>query len=242
MRRLVVLVYAAVIPFLAACSFFPPVMGSGRMAVMSYTLTDFTKVAASQACTVRIVPDTSYSVKVTCDDNLLSYLDVRKDGSTTLHVGLDQSHSYMATTFRAEVHVPTLTGIELSGASQASVDSGFFSSLPVALTLSGASYAALQGISCAGISADVSGASSVSVIGSTAAETLVVSGASTADLTGCTATSGGAALSGASKAKMNVGAGSLSLSASGASVLYYTGSPQLYIQELSGGSSLVRVY
>ena len=80
------------------------------------------------------------------------------------------------------------------------------------------------------------------MIGSTAAETLVVSGASTADLTGCTATSGGAALSGASKAKMNVGAGSLSLSASGASVLYYTGSPQLYIQELSGGSSLVRVY
>jgi hypothetical protein len=216
-------------------------MGSGRMTTMDYTIVDFTRVAASNACTIHVVPDTSCYVKVTCDDNLREYLDVRKDGADTLHLGLDQAHSYMGITFRAEVHAPVLTTVDLSGASRALVDAGFSSPQHLSLTLSGASYAELQGVVCAGISADISGASSLMVIGSVGTETLVISGASTADLVNCRAGSAGVALSGASNAKVNVGTGDLSLSASGASALYYTGSPRLHIQDLSGGSYIAQL-
>jgi hypothetical protein len=225
---------------LAGCHMIPVVRGSGYLATTTYDFTGFSTIAAGQACRVHVVPDTAYSVRVACDDNLLSALDVRRNGAGSVLIGLAQGSTYHGITFNAEVHMPVLAGLDLSGGSEARVDSGFTSTLSLDVTLSGASLVEIRGLSCSAVNADLSGASSLSIGGTTATETVFVSGASTASLMGCAAARATISLSGASDAWIN--ATQISLSTSGASTLYYLGAPSIQTNNVSGTSHLVRAY
>ena len=240
MKRIAVLVALAAL--LAGCMFFPMVEGSGILRTSAYPLAGFSKISADQVCRLHVVPDTVFSVTVTCDDNLLPYLVVEKSASGALSLGLEQGHLYGRVTLFAEVHMPALSSLDFSGASEARVEPGFVSTLPLDITLSGASGAQVSGLACGAMSATVSGASTLSARGTARTETVTVSGASSADLTACPAASARVSLSGASDCSVSVGSGPLTLSASGASTLYYTGSPALLTLELSGTSRVVRVY
>lgn len=240
MRHLILVLCAAAVALMVGCDFFPLVQGSGYLTTSTYNFTDFSTIAATQACRVHVVPDTAYSVSVTSDDNLLPYLEVRRNGAGAVLIGLAQGNNYHGITFNAEVHMPVLVGLDLSGASEARVDSGFASTQPLDATLSGASLADIKGLSCTAVNADISGASSLSIGGTIASETLIVSGTSTANLLACAATRATVAVSGASEAWIN--AGQISLSASGASTLYYAGNPLIQTNSLSGASQLVKVY
>lgn len=114
--------------------------------------------------------------------------------------------------FKAEVHVPSLTSIDLSGASRAVIDTGFVSTQPLAVTLSGASRVDAVGVTCSAIT------------------TVILS---------CAGSSVGVVLSGASTATVGVGSGNLSVSASGASSLYCGGGAN--VNDLSGGSVIVKL-
>lgn len=240
MRHLILVLCAAAVALMVGCDFFPLVQGSGYLTTSTYNFTDFSTIAATQACRVHVVPDTAYSVSVTSDDNLLPYLEVRRNGAGAVLIGLAQGNNYHGITFNAEVHMPVLVGLDLSGASEARVDSGFASTQPLDATLSGASLADIKGLSCTAVNADISGASSLSIGGTIASETLIVSGTSTANLLACAATRATVAVSGASEAWIN--AGQISLSASGASKLYYLGNPSIQTNNLSGASVLVKVH
>ena len=229
----------AAVALLAGCNMFPLVQGSGRLTTTAYDFTDFSTIAGTQACRVHVVPDTAYSVRVTCDDNLFTYMEVRRNGAGSVLIGLAQGNNYHGITFNAEVHMPVFVGLDLSGAAEARVDSGFASTQPLDITLSGASLADIKGLSCSALNADVSGASSLTIGGTTISETVIVSGASTASLLACAATRATVAVSGASEAWIN--ASQISLSASGASTLYYLGNPTLQTNNLSGASQLVKV-
>ena len=242
MKRSVMLLIAAFAAVLAGCSFSPPIVGSGRAITTATTAPGVTRVSASQACDLSIVRDTTYGVQVTCDDNLVDYLSVGTDAFGTLRIGLDPAHSYTGITFRAVVHVPSLEGLDLSGASQATVDAGFSSAQPLSVTLSGASSATLAGITCGGVTATVSGASTLNASGPVDSASLTVSGASTVDMLGCTMSAATVNLSGASRGKVTIASGLVTLSASGASTFSYRGAPTLNIVELSGGSSITYAY
>jgi len=238
MKRLILVLCAATL--LDGCDFLPLVQGSGHLTTMTYAFTGFSTITAAQGCRVHMVPDTMYSVSVTCDDNLFSSLDVRMNGAVSVLIGLAQGKNYRDITFNAEVHMPVVVGLDLSGDSEARVDSGFASTQSVYVTLSGASLADIKGLSCSAVNADISGASSLSIGGTTASEAVIVSGASTVSLLACAATRAAVSVSGASVAWIN--AGQISFSASGASTLYYLGSPSIQTNNLSGASQLVRVY
>jgi hypothetical protein len=145
---------------------------------------------------------------------------------------------YVGIAFEAEVHVSSLAGLDLSGGSQATVSSGLS---PLAVTLSGASTADLQGVSSATLSVDISGGSSLSAAGSAGSATLVLSGGSQGQLLGCQVGAASVNMSGGSECWLQIGTGSLGLAASGGSVLYYRGAPSLRAIALSGGSRLIRV-
>jgi len=240
MKRLFLALCAAVVGLLAGCDFFPLVQGSGYLTTSTCNFTDFSTIAATQACRVHVVPDTAYSVRVTCDDNLLPNLEVRRNGAGSVLIGLAQGNNYHGITFNAEVHMPVLVGLDLSGASEARVDSGFTSTQPLDVTLSGASLADIKGLSCTAVNADLSGASFLSIGGTTTSETVTVSGVSTANLLSCAAARATVIVSGASEAWIH--ASQISLSASGASTLYYAGNPLIQTNNLSGASQLVKVY
>jgi hypothetical protein len=240
MKRLILILSAAMVALLVGCDFFAVVQGSGHLTTSSYAFSGFSTIVASQTCRVHVVPDAAYSVGVTCDDNLLPYLMVRRNGNGSVMIGLAQGYTYHGITFTAEVHMPVLVGLDLSGASQARVEPEFSSTLALDVIVSGASDVGLRGLTCAALSADITGASTFALDGATGSEAVSVSGASTADLLGCAAASATVEVSGASEAWIN--AGQITVSASGASTLYYLGTPSIQTNYLTGASRIVRVY
>jgi hypothetical protein len=244
-KKIVFLTLMVLVPLVSACCGIPDVSdlipafgeeieGSGDVVTREFDLTGFDKVDVSHAFAVDIRQGESFSVMVGIDDNLVEYLRVEKQGST-LKIGLQPGRNYLNTHATAEVTMPELTGLDLSGASRGTT-SGFKSSRDLNVDSSGASR--LSGdIECGDARFDVSGASRVNLTGS--AEDLVIdaSGASTVDLSGFPVAEANVEASGASDVTVNA-SDRLDVNASGASNVRYLGSPTLGTIDSSGGSSI----
>ena len=241
MKRCAFLLCMAAAAVLSGCGLLPIVKGSGFTVTTPYSLAGFTHVMAEQNCKVLVVPDSVTSITVTSDDNLVPYLTVQMNGPDSLMIGLRHGYIYTGTTFSAEVHVPALAALDMSGASQVIVKPGLPAATAFSVTLSGASTADLQQLTAGALSADISGASSLTAAGTAASINATLSGASTAHLLDMPAGSARADLSGASECWIAVSPGPVDLTASGASTLYYRGSPQIRMMDLSGASRLVNV-
>jgi hypothetical protein len=234
------LVLAAAV-LLAGCELLNPISGSGTLVRSVYPAAGFTGIQASNAFVVRVIPDTAYSVAITCDDNLHRYLVVENNAPGVLRLGLVPGSSYFGVTLIAEVHMPVVTVIDASGASTVNVDPGFSSSNTLTVVLSGASLCGFPAITCGDARFDLSGASLVNGAGSAGALVLNVSGASQANLLNLGGTRASVDLSGASQAWVDVGSNPVYLTASGGSTYYYGGTPVLNAPSISGGSRMVRV-
>jgi hypothetical protein len=210
------------------------VQGSGVLVTQDMNLSGFTRLVISHSFVADVKQSGTYSVVITADDNLVGHLDVSKRGDT-LYVGLDNVSLFGDATLRAEITMPTLEGLESSGASKVTA-TGFRSSAPLDLEASGAS--SIEGeIDSGDVHIRVSGASSVTLDGSGGNGDIGVSGASRARLQGFALQDADVEASGASSATVDV-AGRLNAEASGASSILYVGNPQLGRIEQSGASSV----
>jgi hypothetical protein len=261
MRRLL-LISAAVLLLgclflVPACGTFGVVAGSGRLTTQEFPLSDFTRVEANDTFNVEIQQGAAFSVKVTTDDNVMVYLRVSKNGDT-LELAVRSGYSYPNSTFRAQVTMPDLRQLSVSGASHATA-SGFTAWHDLRTTVSGASNASFLNMQVGALDTEVSGASSATGdITAAGNATLNVSGASRIEFNGRAQDLNGQAsgasqlrlggltvqnaqiiLSGASQGKVNA-SGKLSGSISAASHLGYLGSPTLGNLSTSGGSSVAR--
>jgi Putative auto-transporter adhesin, head GIN domain len=152
----------------------------------------------------------------------------------TEQMGL-QPGAYNNTHMSAEITMPALSRLSLSGASQGNI-SGFKSASGLNLDLSGASRA--SGDAQAGAATfSLSGASSVSLSGAADGLRLDASGASKADLTNFAVNKANVTLSGASNANIGVKS-NLDYDLSGASHLTYGGGPSVGKSSTSGASSV----
>ena len=229
------------------------VRGSGNLDTQEFNFSDFTHVEVGSAFEVKVVQSDSYSVSVTADDNLFDYILVSKQG-TTLQIRL-KSASYISTTTRAEITMPQLRGLELSGATRGTV-SGFSSTENLDIEVSGASSLDMSDISAGDVEFDISGASkvtgditagdaefglsgasSVQLEGSAKDIKVKASGASRAELSGFTVNNADVNFSGASNGMVNLD-GRLDADLSGASKLGYIGEPTMGNINTSGGSTL----
>jgi hypothetical protein len=231
--------FALILP-LAGCCAIPfralPVTGSGNVVTEEQDVTGFDRVNASHAFHVDITQAEEFQVVVRIDDNLRQYLRVVKRGST-LEIGLEPGgvRSIGRATLEAEVTMPELTGVHLSGASHVTI-AGFSSANPLDVDASGASE--LRGdIAAADARFSVSGASRVTLSGSADDLTVEASGASRVDLSDFEVADAEIELSGASRATVSA-SGRLDARSSGASHLTYLGSPALGEIETSGASSI----
>lgn len=217
-------------------------------------LQDFNKIEIANAFQFEVMQSAGFSVKISADDNLFDYLDVRNDGGT-LHIGLKPGNSYFNTTQKAAITLPSVVSLNVSGASKGKI-SGFNSTGDMELELSGASELNADNFSAgkttctitgastlsgnmktADISAEISGASTLDLKGSGGNAAVNASGASHARLSGFPVTGATVNLSGASDAAINTN-GDLNADLSGASRLTYTGNPRLGRIEPSGASSI----
>lgn len=210
--------------------------GSGNVVTQEESITGFDKVDISHSFGVNISQGESFSVVMRVDDNLVEHLQVVKQGST-LKIGLNPNRNYTIrnATMEAEVTMPELTGLDLSGASHANI-TGFKSTKDLSVDLSGSS--SLQGdIDAGDISIDLSGSSETTLTGSGQNLIIDVSGSSELDLSDFPVADAKIDASGASTATVNA-SGRLDVDASGGSKFYYLGSPTLGEIDTSGGASV----
>ena len=209
--------------------------GSGNVVAREEAIFDFDKVDISHSFVVDIKQGEAFSVIIRVDDNLVEQLQVEKFGST-LKIGLKPGISIVRNaTLEAEVTMPKLTGLDLSGASNATI-SGFKSTKNLTVDLSGAS--SLRGdIGAGDISINLSGSSNANMTGSGGNLTLDASGSSDVDLSDFPVTDAKIDTSGASTVTVNA-SGRLDVEASGASDVYYLGEPSMGTIETSGASSV----
>lgn len=224
-----------VIIFLFGCAQVT-ITGSGNVISQEEILAGFDQVDVSSSFIVDITQGEDFSVVIRSDDNLVEHLQVVKSGST-LKIGLDPGKWYIINdaTMEAEVTMPDLVGIDLSGSSIARV-SGFESQKSLSVDVSGGSI--FQGDMHAGdVSIDSSGSSSVILSGSAGDIFVDASGSSEVDLADFPAANGTVNTSGGSTATVNLG-GRLDADASGSSDIYYLGELEFGKMETSGSSSI----
>jgi hypothetical protein len=168
------------------------------------------------------------------DDNLVGHLDVGVSAGT-LHVGLESGTSVRDATLHADVTARTLSGIDISGASQVHL-SDVLTGERVQVVLSGAGR--LDGTAHVDLAKlELSGASNAKVSGSAGRLEVTESGASRLDAVDLDVSDLAIDLSAASTADVSV-TGTISAGVSGASSLHYRGSPTFTRREVSGGSSI----
>jgi hypothetical protein len=199
------------------------IVGSGNVVTLEESFTGFDKIQVSHAFQVDVQQGNTYSVIVRVDDNLIEYLRFVKEDDALI-IGLDpsfsSSYSLEDVTMEAEVTMPSLTRVDVSGASGVTV-TGFASSENLNVAASGSS--SLEGdIEAGDASFHVSGSSKVALSGSARNLTVRASGSSDIDLADFAVIDACVESSGSSEVEVNV-AGKLDADATGSSRVYYTG-------------------
>jgi hypothetical protein len=190
--------------------------GSGNVLTREMDLSGFSRLNVSHAFRVYLTQSDRYRVVISADDNVWDSLEVSKSGDT-LRIGFEPGAlSVQNVTLEAEISMPTLRGVDLSGAT----------------TLTGE-------MNTGDLDVDVSGASRITLTGSGGDLRLDVSGASRAELGQFAVGDADVEVSGASQATVNV-EGRLDADASGASRIRYRGNPTLGRIDESGASSVER--
>ena len=210
------------------------VTGSGTPISETYNFSDFTEVEAHNGFQLEVTKSSTFNVEITIDDNVKEYLEVSKSGNT-LRIRLTGNRVYSSITFQANITMPELYGIELSGGSRASI-TGFNSSNDFSVELSGGSRVSGE-ITAADTDFNLSGGSRVDLAGS--ADDLVVngSGGSQLDLENFSVANADIKLSGGGSATINL-SGTLDVNLSGGSKVIYVGEPNMGDIDTSGGSTI----
>jgi len=133
--------------------------GSGNVVTQEEAITGFDRLDISEGFNVDISQGDEFSVVIRVDDNFEEYLQVGKEGST-LKIGLEQNRIYSDATLQAEITMPELVGLDLSGGSRASVSG---SGEDIAIDASGGSGADLASFNVMNANVDASGGSQVTV-------------------------------------------------------------------------------
>jgi hypothetical protein len=235
MFKLIILFVSLMVILLSGC--VPITLtGSGNVVTQEEPITGFDSVDISHSFNVDISQGESFSVVIRIDDNLIEHLHVVKQGDT-LKIGLDPNRDFniQNATMEAKVTIPELTGLDLSGSSDANI-TGFISTKNLTVDLSGSS-SLVGDIEAGDISIDLSGSSDLTLAGSGGDMTIDISGSSDLDMAELPAVDARVSASGSSSAIVNA-SGRLDVDASGASDVYYLGDPSLGTISISGSSTI----
>jgi hypothetical protein len=189
--------------------------GSGRIITEKRTLSGFTAIEVGGAIEVEVSQSDSHSVEVSADDNILPTIITKVDGDI-LKIERHEGDLFNSSTVHVKISLPTLSGLELSGASHGSA----------------------KNIKTDKLNLEISGASKLIVSGTVSELQSEVSGASKLDAKGLVADNIEIECAGASKAMVHANI-SLKINAEGASKVVYSGSPKV-IEESSGASSIAQ--
>jgi serine/threonine protein kinase len=196
----------------------PVIEGSGRKATKTVEAKDFNKILIDRMIDAEIARAETFAVSLAADDNILERIEVIRDDAS-LRIRLAEGNYRLHDRPHATITLPTLEAIHVAGASRATIQ-GFKSDRPFRGEASGASK--LEGSIQAGeVDFIASGASTLTLRGSSRGARLLASGASKLEL-----------------AEFSVEAGNVTIDTSGASVVRLRGSAQAAVLKAQGASHL----
>ena len=234
-----VVVVAAVLTaafFLGAWHPLGQVVGSENLVTQEKIFTGFSVVDVGSSFEVEITQSSSYSIKITADDNVLDYVEVSKT-SDTLTIRLKWGYSYQSVTLRAKITMPELHELELSGGTHGTTE-GFSSSHEFVAELSGGSHLSGDFTTSGDAQFTLSGGSHLSELDGAANDLRIsASSGSHLDLSDFPVHDANVNLSGGSHATINLD-GRLDADLSGGSHLLYIGDPTIGDIDTSGGSTV----
>jgi len=239
---IVIIVVGAVVTVVVAAvlfGFWHPlgqIVGSGELVTEEKDFTDFTIVEVGWGFEVEITQSDSYSINITTDDNMLDHIEVSSPDNK-LTIGLKWGYSYQDVTLRAEITMPDLYELELSGGTHGTIE-GFTSSHEFTVDLSGGSHLSGDFTTSGDAQFTLSGGSHVTGLDGAANDlTISGSGGSHLDLSDFTVHDATVNLSGGSHATINLD-GRLDGDLSGGSHLLYIGDPTMGDINTSGDSTV----
>ena len=140
------------------------IRGSGKIATRDYALTGFTGVDACCGYIVHVSGGDRFKVTVATDDNVLDALVVEKQGDN-LRLAFDtvKFPSVQTTQLQAEVTLPSLQTVTLSGGSRLTLAGAVPGGTALTVTASGGAEADLAGMAVQKASVNLSGGARAAV-------------------------------------------------------------------------------
>jgi Putative auto-transporter adhesin, head GIN domain len=229
-----IFLFAILLVFAQSCVF----IGEGTLAPLdsdsrNFDLRDFDQLEIGNAFDITVRQSGRFSIFVRGDRRDIQDLDVYVDRSGKL-VMKYRNWRLRRYDMDVEITMPTLRGIDFSGATNSSV-TGFGNIRDLDVELSGASKSTIDG-DWDRVNVNISGASDLNLRGQGLSLGGDLSGASRLDAFDYPVDNADLDLSGASTARVLVGK-TLKVSASGASTLRYRGNPDVR-PNISGGSTV----
>jgi len=224
MKRIFFLLLSLLSLFLSACNIFGErVHGNGNIKSETRPAGHFSSVDVSNNINLHIKQDSSWSVRVETDENLLEFIQVSESNGLLRvdvrdHYNLDPSRN-----IDVFVSAPEYKALTASGASEIMSDSKIVSTDPMDIDISGASEINLE-IKAPRLKAGLSGASKATFRGETKDVSFHGSGASEFRCFELMAENSDVDVSGASNADVFASV-NLKADASGASNIRYKGKP-----------------
>ncbi len=197
----------------------------GNLKTEEMVFSDFTAVEVGWAFELTVTQSSSYSVVISADEKIFDNIEVTQTGNTLIIGQKSWTIDLGGLVRKAEITMPDLNKLILSGATRGTAD-GFSNSNTFVLGLSGASSLEMTNINVGDAEIEVSGASSLDASGTAHDLSSLVSGASNIDLSNFPVNNADVNVSGASRATINP-EGTLDADVSGASTLEYIGNPTM---------------
>ncbi|MFP4385055.1 MAG: GIN domain-containing protein [Spirochaetia bacterium] len=235
------------------------ITGKGERVSREYAVESFDSVKATHGFALTISYGSTSRVEITASENIHDYIDVHLTGST-LVITLESGRSYRAGKLEADIVMPRLQELNLSGGGTAEINEGFPETGTFVLRCTGGSGVEVDRMTCGILFADLSGGggllgeftvtekaefelsggSNINIRGNVPELTLRQSGGGTSDLSDFFALEADIDISGGGTSRVAV-ENKIRIEASGgAQVLYLdSGSFQPDVEkDVSGGASI----
>jgi len=239
MKRLFILLPLAAI-FFAACHIggHNRIKGNGTIKTESRSAANFSSVDVSGNIEVFVKQDSSYSVRVEADENLMSHINVRTEGDELIIEPANNRNLSGSKSIKVYVSAPAFKRLDASGASGITAEN-VLTGDAFDIDVSGASHATIE-LNAPKVVAELGGASHITLKGKTKDFNLEADGASHAKCFELLTENTEVDISGASSAEVFASV-DLRADASGASHIRYKGDAKNYVGNASGAGSINKV-
>jgi len=234
--KILVLVAAVAVTLFSSCRRFRCVKGKGDVRTETRKMKGFNKIDISGGYKVTLKQDSSESISISIDDNLMKYVETTVDGSTLrVHSRKNICPSGETTLI---IGVKNLDGIEASGAVEV-VSNGRLNIKDLNIDLSGSTKIDLD-LNAAKVRTGASGSSEIILKGQAASHDVDMSGSGKVEALDFVVGRYKISTSGASECKINV-LNELDVHTSGSSDIQYRGNPGRVNNDQSGASSVKKI-